>query len=322
MSALLPIDAKVLNVCAEYGYSTRQFNKSPMVYQSLDYKSCLFLVYQQPTPLENRISDYRNHFTLFTNHNSIVIARTETTLKHTDNDAIINYDIITPNACVDDKFRSKYKNWDISFDKISYKSAYPSLVGYSLLCSGEWWFYDRGIVLNGVTVYRKNYKCLSILIYYEFHINHKVTEENQKYNILASSIPTSPPQQQPTMTVSTTDATTRPETTTTTTTTTAPRNTLLTNILQTNIPTNPNTMDSLFNLNRSLTTSSLSADIIPFVNASSRQIIRQNDSSVVPQVKCRAVVPSLFWLDERCKELSRGNIDYFRPIDYNICKYT
>lgn len=309
MSALLPIDARTLNVNAEYGYSTRQFNKSPMVYQSLDYKSCLFLVYHQSAPIENRIPDFRNHFTLFRNHNSIVIARTETTLKHTDNDAIITYDIITPNPSIDDKFRSKYKNWDISFDKITYSNEYPSLVGYHLLCSGEWWFYDRGIILNGLTVYQKNYKSMSIFIYYEFHINHKITEINKKFNVLASSIPT------PTIPTTTTEAIPRPTPPET-------RTNLLTNILQTNIPqaTTTTTMDSLLNLNRSLNTSSLSANILPYVNAVSRPVIRQNDTTVVPNVKCRAVVPSLYWLDERCKELSMGNIDYFRPIDY-ICKY-
>lgn len=312
MSALLPVDAKTLNVNAEYGYSTRQFSKSPMVYQSLDYKSSLFLVYQQSMAIENRIPDYRNHFALFTNHNSIVIARTETTLKHTDNDAIINYDIITPNSSIDDKFRAKYKNWDISFDKISYKNTYPSLVGYHMLCSGEWWFYDRGIILNGLTGYRQNYKCMSMLIYYEFHINHKVTEINNKFNVLASSVPNQqvnvaeqPPSPLPTATQQ------------------QPKNTLLTNILQTNIPTATatDTANSLGILNRSLNTSSLSANILPFMNTISRPVIRQNDTSVVPNVKCRAVVPSLFWLDERCKELSLGKIDYFRPVDYSICKY-
>lgn len=315
MSALLPINARVLNVCAEYGYSTRQFNKSPMVYQSLDYKSCLFLVYQQANALPNRIANYRNHFTLFTNHNSIVIARTETTLKYSDNDAIINYDIITPNDCIDDKYRSKYKNWDISFDKISYSSSYPSLMGYQLMCSGEWWFYDRGIILNGITSYRKDYKCMSMFIYYEFHINHKVTEVNKKFNVLASSIPTIP------QTVTTTTTTTTP-TTETTPNNTQPKNNLVTNILQTNIPTSSSVEHNLLNLNRSLTASSLSSNILPFVNTLSRPVIRQNDTIIAPTVHCRAVVPSLFWFDERYKELCMGKIDYFLPIDYSMCKYT
>lgn len=175
MSALLPIDAIEMNLCAEYGYSSRKFSKYPMVYQSDNYKSCLFLVYTQYEPINNRIKEYRNHFTLFRNNNSIVICRTETSLIHIDNDATINYDIIKMSINIKDRIRSNYKRkWDVSFDKIMYSNAYPNLVGYSLVCSGEWWFFDRGIILNGLTCYEENKPCQSILIYYELHIDSTI----------------------------------------------------------------------------------------------------------------------------------------------------
>lgn len=326
MSALLAIDASELNISAEYGYNSRSFNKYPMVHQSYDYTSCLFLVYHQINPIQHRIPKYRNHFTLFTNDKTVVIARTETTLIHHDNDAIITYDIITPSDDVSDRFRSKYKTWDVSFDKITYSNNYPNLVGYRMICSGEWWFYDRGVILNGLTGYEPKTKSLSMFIYYEFHIKHKITRPSsdtlinmppliqslntqvflQPNNTVAiggggggdgrqSISPTTtipPPSTQTSSVLS-------PTTTTTTTTTTTP-------IQQ----------DTVQSLNKPFTISSVPSTILPYLNVSSRPTITQNDSTVAPEVQFKAVMPSLFWFDERCKELSRGDIEYFRPLDY------
>ncbi|ATZ81501.1 GrBNV_gp23-like protein [Drosophila innubila nudivirus] len=174
MSALLANDAVEMNLCAEYGYSSRRFHKYPLVYQSNDYRSCLFLMHTQIENIENRKKNYRNHFTLFRNDNSIIVCRTETSLIHADNDAIIIYDCITPSSNVCDRFRSKYKSWNVSFDKIKYSNAYPNFLGYSLLCSGEWWYFDRGIILNGITGYEENVTCSSIFIYYELHIDYVI----------------------------------------------------------------------------------------------------------------------------------------------------
>ncbi|AYP97922.1 GrBNV gp23-like protein-like protein [Mauternbach virus] len=174
MSALLANDAIEINLCAEYGYSSRQFSKYPLVYQSNDYRSCLFLMHIQHEKIENRKKNYRNHFTLFRNENSIIVCRTETSLVHTDNDAIIIYDCIIPSENVDDRLRSKYTSWNVSFDKITYSNVYPNFIGYSLVCSGEWWYYDRGIILNGVTGYEENVTCSSIFIYYELHIDYVI----------------------------------------------------------------------------------------------------------------------------------------------------
>lgn len=315
MSALLPISASELNICAEYGYSSRQFNKVPMVFQSHDYTSCLFLVYRQSELINHRIDEYRNHFTLFTNHKSIIIARTETTLIHTDNDAIITYDNITPTEKIENRFRSKYKNWDVSFDKINYTSKYPSLLGYRMLCSGEWWFYDRGIILNGLTTYECNHKCMSIFIYYEFHIDHRITRPiNNNILIEAASMTTlnkNPQSQQP----EPTQQQQQPQPPPPAQQPQSQPQTLLESILQ-NIESAPNQEQTTVNLNRSFNASSLSSEILPYINSISRPTIRQNDSTIVPKVKCRAVIPSLFWLDERYNELKRGNIDYFKPINY------
>lgn len=172
MSALLAIDAVEMNLCAEYGYSSRGFSKYPLVYQSNDYRSCLFLVYRQSERIENRLQNYRNHFTLFRSDTTIIVCRTETTLIHSDNDAIITYDVIMPSAAVCDRFRSKYKHWNVSFDKIDYTNKYPSFVGFSLVCSGEWWYFDRGVILNGLTGYEEDTSCESMFIYYELHIDY------------------------------------------------------------------------------------------------------------------------------------------------------
>lgn len=324
MSALLPIEASELNINAEYGYSSRTFSKVPMVYQSHDYSSCLFLVYQQPEVIENRKSNYRNHFCLYVNDKSIVVARTETTLYHLDNDAIITYDYITPANSLEDRYRSKYKNWDVSFDKISYSNECPSLVGYRLICSGEWWFYDKGVILNGLTVYESKHMCMSIFIYYEFHIAHRVSKPNTTTIIEAASMqPCSQSNLAPIITK-------------------APS--LFSSIVASEeIPQNvfhheakspsqnqQQKQQQHSGLHQSsqhptqehpaqkenIIISSIPSSALPLLNSVSRPTIRQNDTDVVPNVQCRAVMPSLYWLDERCSELCRGKIDYFLPMDY------
>lgn len=177
MSALLPIDAYQINLNAEYGYSSRKFEKVPRVVVSTKNTSCLFLVLTQEeriTPLSDKP---RNFYALYANHNSVVVARVETTLIHRDNDAVIEYDFITPTDDVCGRFRATYENWDVSFDRINYKNTPPdSWLGYRLLSSGHWWFFDRGVVLNGLnTSTEYETKCLSTLIYYEFHVDHKIT---------------------------------------------------------------------------------------------------------------------------------------------------
>lgn len=174
MSAFLDIPAASLNLLHEYGYNTRTFLKTPRVFQSAEYSSCLFLVYKQNEPIKNRIDRYRNHFTLFRNKDSVVIVRSETTLIHTDNDAILIYDKITPSSNMADCLRSKRNDWVVSFDKIQYSNSYPSLIGYTMDCSGEWWYFDRGIILNGTTYHGQTNMCFSTFVYYEMHVDHRI----------------------------------------------------------------------------------------------------------------------------------------------------
>jgi len=49
----------------------------------------------------------------------------------------------------------------------TYSSEYPeTFLPYTLCCTGEWWYYDRGVVLNGV------HGVKSCLVNYELHPRH------------------------------------------------------------------------------------------------------------------------------------------------------
>lgn len=299
MSALLPLSANEINVCAEYGYSTRSFDKRPWVVISDEYKSVLFLVYRQTRRLPNRLPNYRNHFTLFSDGKTVVIVRTETTLVHRDNDAVLTYDCVRPNDLETDRFRAKSGDWTVSFDRISYSNQRPvTFIGYELQCSGEWWFYDRGVILNGVTRYVRDGICESMFIYYELHPTYRVCKPTPIPKLLL-------PQRVSTTTETDTPAsamTTTSSTSTTTTTTTA-------------------AAAAEFSYTKTTTTdtaklSSVSAGILPIIEGSTRGIVTKNDSVIAPNVRYQAVVPSVFWFTARTNELKRGDISYFLPLDY------
>lgn len=328
MSALLPIDAVELNLNAEYGYTTREFSKVPNVYLSANYKSCLFLVYHQLRPIENRIKNYRNHFTLFRNETSIIIARTETTLIHADNDAIITYDVITPSENVSNRYRSTFKNWIVSFDKITYSSSQPdTFIGYTLIGSGEWWFYDNGVILNGISGYRENTQCQSLFIYYELHIDHKITISSKE------SLISMPPNIEVILKLGRNS-----QQNATPATTNAPQSIPTTegSEEQNQQQATPNQPSFMFQANPdqqqnnshqqsnglrsiplpSFSISSLPSSLLPQINASSRSIVRCNDNYSAKDIINKSVIPSLFWFDARCSELSCSNIEYFRPKDF------
>lgn len=188
MSALLPMlketDIYELNVNAEYGMITRRFNKNVNVSVSDNYKSAMFLVYtlkflpkftslinQRAFVLPNRRRRYRNHFTMFGNRDTLIIARSETTLIHADTDAIIMYDIIKPKICSRATITST--PWVVSFDTIDYTNAPPkNFATFDLISSGEWWYFDRGVILNGVTAHSSGHFCNDMLVYYELHAHN------------------------------------------------------------------------------------------------------------------------------------------------------
>lgn len=303
MSALLQNDAVEINLNAEYGMCGRRFNKAPRVYQSDKFTSALFLVYSQNKMLPNRVQPlYRNHFTLFSNATSIVIARTETTLVHDDNDAVIMYDVITPSVDnVQDRRRSKYKRWQVSFDKITYSNKAPaSFVGYTLLCSGEFWYFDKGIVLNGLSSYeleadKNQFKSYATLIYYELHVDHLIRQNNQ-----TAIFP--PPIQIACSNGSNGGAGSSDAT---------PQTNVVAPSAQQRNNNNNNLLNPLL-----LQLSSLSANLLPRLNATVQPVIRHNDNVCVPEFNVRMVVPTLHWFDERQNELDSGSIEYFRPHNY------
>lgn len=321
MSALLPIEAQELNILAEYGYCSRSFSSSPNVESFLDSKSCLFLVYQQPEYIPHRLPQYRNHFVLYTSGKNIVIARTETTLIHSDNDAILTYDIITVSNELKDRYRASFKNWTVSFDKITYSNdSNPNLLYYEMLCSGEWWYFDKGIILRGKSGYMPNVKALELLIYFECHGNYRITfpkhnlvdmppiiqqliEIKNRGNVLFSinnpplNIQTAQNQNKETQEKS------LPPTQSATNATTSGGG----GAASSNTDNN--------DLNLPFQVSSISSAILPFINAASRPRIIQNEIVTVPKVVARSVIPALFWFDERQKELKAGKLSYFLPLN-------
>lgn len=181
MSALLPLAAAVseLNIFTELGYTTREFFKRPHVLKSVSYESALLLLHYSEKLLPNRISpSYRNHFALYRTNNALILVRSETTLIYSDHDASLEYDLIEPvecarASCVDDN------RWTVSFDRIKYSNARPAFLKSFLICSGEWWYFDKGVCLNGISSYVKNTQCASMFIYLELHAARKVIQQQQ-----------------------------------------------------------------------------------------------------------------------------------------------
>lgn len=283
MSAFLPIEAKKINLCADYGFSSRVFNDVPNVYRTVNYKSCLCLKHSQEEILPNRIDQYRNHAGVYVNDTHVVIVLTETTIILPDNDAILEYYVIKPTT----SFRGEYGKWEISFDEIDFSAEKPNFIleDYKLIVSGEWWLFDRGVIINGVSAYDPDpdSKCLSILIYFELHVDHTIT------------IPSS-------------DAIMS-----------------LNPIIQVtyNNPTSSNTQlsnntdtPSLHPSNQTATISSLLPESLPFLNSLARPIITRNDNKEVSAVTSRAVIPSEHWLKKISSELQKKNIKSLLPKDY------
>lgn len=292
MSALLDVTACSINLLAEYGFASRQFSKTPRVYQSDSYSSCLFLKYQQKKYIPNRIPQYRNHFTLFTNAETVLIARVETTLNHVDNDAVVCYDLITPSDDVNCRMRSSYKNWDVSFDEITYSNKCEQTIDFKLMCHGEWYYFDRGIILNGISAFDPDCPCINVFIYYELHVDHKITipSPDSVINLIPSIGVIYDPSEVKKKKV-TTPPTTPPPTPGSQTPSGGPALT----------PT-------------TVVTSAFSSLLLPHLNALARPLVTTNDQTKAPKARHAAVIPSLSWFEERQKELCASNIAYFVPI--------
>lgn len=307
MSAFLQNEAQELNINAEYGYSVREFSKVPHVYMSDNYKSCLILSYQQGKNIAHRKDDYRNHFTLFRSDTSIIVVRTETTLEHADNDAVLEYDVITPSPDIFDRYRSRYESWCISFDKITYSGHRPdTFVDYTMIGSGEWWFYDNGIILNGKSGYTPNERCQSIFIYYELHVDHKITVP-AKQPLFAM-----PPIIEVVLKVANPSAANRP------TTSTAPPAAPPTPQRDAQPPSDPLGPPDLSSLSQMMS-SSIPPNFLSSINSAARPLIQQNDTqqNFAKDIINKSVIPSLYWFNTRSQELRTGSIEYFKPKDFN-----
>lgn len=184
----------------DYGYMSRTFSPYPRYKHLSNYKSSLFLMHECELPGGSsrrlRIAPfYRNHYTLFINRKEMIvcICRTETTLMHADNDAVIIYDVIKPNSrSSNDCLVGEYCNWKISFDRnITYSARPPPTFSenFQLISSGEWWLFDEGVCLYGTQTYGNtskalNSRCLTHLIYYELHGDYSHVQYPQQSNLV------------------------------------------------------------------------------------------------------------------------------------------
>nr|WOJ45414.1 GrBNV gp23-like protein [Apis mellifera nudivirus] len=283
MSALLALSAQTINICAEYGFSNRNFSKRPRYISAPEYVSALMLVYKHAGKiLPHRHDNYRNHFTMYRGKRDILVVRSETTLVFRDNDAILMYDRIEPSTEQTNRFRTNHEYWDISFDReITYYNQRPnSFVDYTLVCSGEWWFFDRGIVLNGITSYNPGCETTSLFIYYELHPPVRIVEPFVTPIISSNS-----------------DGGGGGSTTVT-----------------------PNTFDYHLPMTKTPTTipKIQPQRILPFLNSTVRPTVQTNDDRIIcnDHQTYEAVMPSLYWFVMRSKELNCQDISYFLPVNF------
>lgn len=169
----------------DYGHARRQFSKHTQVTPNVRYKSCLFLVYEQfEGAIANLIKKYRHHFNLFVNDDSVLIALNDTNYHDIDNESTIMYFVITVSGDINNRWATSHGNWRVSFDKeFVFETKCPNFIldKYRLLCSGEWWYFDKGYVLNGLSAFDAN-RCRcpssSFLIYFEFHTDCSILQAN------------------------------------------------------------------------------------------------------------------------------------------------
>lgn len=167
-------DVEPLNISKELGTITREFTGTVQFNNSTNYTAMLSLFYvnkNSKVKFPNRRTPYRNHFCLYTdNSGGVVIVRSETTRRHKDRDAVLYYNVVTTTekslgqCCVG--------SWFVSFDRCAHSVLKPrSFRTYTLCCAGEWWYYEKGVVLNGVIGDR------SCLAYYEFYDENMLRNE-------------------------------------------------------------------------------------------------------------------------------------------------
>lgn len=154
--------------------------KRPIVTQSKDYVSSFFLIYRKRRDSKGKIINFprlapRNFFTMYLNDKSrkVYICRTNTTITHADADVILLHDCIQFETLLPEQ--NCYSSWDlvswlISYDyDINYSNKKPEdLDDFKVFAWGEWWLFDRGICLNGLSRCTRNEnKVTATFIYFE-----------------------------------------------------------------------------------------------------------------------------------------------------------
>lgn len=278
MSCLLPIEANEINLIRENGLTIREFSKIPTYPEYNTYESCALWIYKTPTKLNYfETKYYRNHYTLYKSADSIVIVMTETSLIYTSTDAVLTFHVIKPTTAS----RVFENKWGISFDKIEYSKERPNnFSNYHLHSTGEWWYFDNGVVLNGVS-------CLldepveSVLIYFELHppalFYVKLNNNNRQTKSFLNL-----------QTTAKTDVS----------------NDLENKDSKDNKSTNSEKHNSIF-------TVSTLPDI--FSSRANKTLnLKQTNNTKAIKGKLQNIIPPLFWFESRARELETSNIEYFR----------
>lgn len=304
----------------ESGYSYRSFTRDVNFIRTNEYKSVLTMVYTCINPsivFPNRMGrKYRNHFCAYTGlDNSILIALTETTRQLPDQDAVVEYHYIKPNNaaigfCCDRK-------WCVSFDKCIYKNQLPeSFSNYTLYSSGEWWYFENGLILNGVE--NSEYNSCNCLIYLELHPTYSIKSDNKLINSKLSTISALSHQSAPTFlreflnsqSFNTQKSPTPHQNELNNQTTNDIRATILDDLVN-----NEQQISSSVPMTANVNSLIQPSNILPFANSivgPSNHVIN-NDRENAPDKVLQNLLPSLWWFKIRDCELKKGDIGYFIP---------
>lgn len=172
MTAILDLPFKPLNLLGEAYVDARTFLPNPHVLLTGAFDRLLMLHFTTHIPIPNRKTPYRNHYALYV-HKSLpifLLVWVETTLDFgKSNDAELKYYNVTCQTSDSDNnilpLANKIQQWTASYDTVSVSFDPPDKFDdYILYSNGEWWFFDRGFILNGI---RKGNEYT--LDYLEFH---------------------------------------------------------------------------------------------------------------------------------------------------------
>lgn len=337
MSVFIDKECETLNLNKDYGIVSRAFHSTVRMTKYFKCDACLFMVYVSNKMLPNRKSCYRNHFILYMFEDTLVVALTETLLEWgPDILPVIEYDVIKITKCK----KNVLGNWHISYDKIKYSSNLEEdLKKFKIVSSGEWWYFDKGRILNGIDEYSETSN--SFFIYYELFpskITISSTNEREQNAPRARSVISSLPEirRPPDIVVSNSCT----DTTTITNDFMGAIQMILNNQDEETTMTNlspppppplpsvapPSNDDTIVETAAAATSNKLSTVEITSIPITAAAITTSPlvDESYLPLVQnvvketrdyslFQSVLPSSYWLAERETELKRCDIRYFIP---------